>query len=226
MSNSSDPYPPLERDLRLTRRCLLVLKEKDLRVQVVTKSHLVTDDADLLSGMAATVAITITTLRESLSLRLEPQAPPPQKRLDALRTLREAGVPVSARIDPIIPGINDAEIEDLVTAVARAGAMHITSSTYKARPDSLGRICSAFPDEGERLRALFQGERRTAGCMRLQSEMRRDLMERVKHMAIREGVSFASCREDLAPMPAVNCDGSHLLLRMNAMQLPLSGLRP
>ena len=213
MSNSSDPYPPLEKDLRLTRRCLQVLKENDLLVQVVTKSHLVARDADLLCRMQAVVAITVTTLCESLSRRLEPGAPLPEARLDALRALREAGVAVSARIDPIIPGINDSEIEDLVTAVARAGAMHITSSTYKARPDSLRRICSAFPEEGRRLIALFSGERRTAGGLRLPGDMRAGLMGRVKEIAIREGATFASCREDLVPMPYVNCDGSHLLQR-------------
>jgi len=109
MSNSSDPYPPGERDLELSRGCLEILKERGLQVQVVTKSDLVAKDADLLRSMAATVAVTITTLKDSLSQRMEPGAPLPKRRLDAMRILNENEIPVSARVDPIIPGINDSE---------------------------------------------------------------------------------------------------------------------
>jgi len=79
----------------------------------------------------------------------------PKRRLDAMRILNENEIPVSARVDPIIPGINDSEIADLVSAARQAGALHITASTYKARQDSLKRICEAFPEKGEALRVLF-----------------------------------------------------------------------
>src|SRR5512137_2144784 len=84
MSNSSDPYPPQEKELRLTRGCLQILKERDLCVQVVTKSHLVAQDAQLLSEMRACVAITITSLSESICSKLEPGAPSPARRLEAM----------------------------------------------------------------------------------------------------------------------------------------------
>jgi DNA repair photolyase len=155
MSNSSDPYPPQEEKLRLSRSCLEILRARGLAVQVVTKSHRVAQDADLLAGMRACVAITLTTLDDSLSRNLEGGAPLPGLRLKAMTRLADLGVPISARIDPIVPGINDTEIENLVSAACRAGARHITSSTLKARPGSLKRIINAFPEEGAALKILF-----------------------------------------------------------------------
>ena len=211
LSNSSDPYPPLEKYLRLSRGCLQILKERGLSVLVVTKSHLVAQDVELLAEMSACVAITVTTLQDSICRRLEPGAPLPAKRLDAMTKLAEKGVAVSARIDPIIPGINDGEIDDLVLAVSRAGAGHITSSTYKARPGSMKKIISAFPEEGAALESLFaRGDKVAASCY-LPVETRRDLMQRGKESAEREGVTFSSCREGWATVPGTNCDGSHLL---------------
>jgi len=215
LSNSSDPYPPLEKDLRLSRGCLQILKERGLCVQVVTKSHLVAQDAELLAEMLACVAITVTTLQDSICHRLEPGAPLPAKRLDAMTKLAKRGVAVSARIDPIIPGINDAEIEQLVAAVSRAGAGHITSSTYKARPGNMNKIISAFPQEGATLERLFARGGKIAGSCYLPAEIRCDLMQRVKESAQREGVTFSSCREGWATVPGINCDGSHLLSAMH-----------
>ncbi|MCX6674281.1 MAG: radical SAM protein [Methanothrix sp.] len=215
MSNSSDPYPPLEKDLRLSRGCLQILKERGLCVQVVTKSHLVAQDVELLADMRTCVAITVTTLQDSICRRLEPGAPLPAKRLAAMAKLAENGVAVSARIDPIIPGINDEEIDELVVAVSRAGAGHITSSTFKARPGSMNKIISAFPQEGATLESLFARGGKVAGSCYLPAETGRDLMQRVKECAQREGVTFSSCREGLAAVPGINCDGSHLLSAMH-----------
>ena len=187
MSNSSDPYPLMEKDLRLSRGCLKILKKRDLQVQIVTKSDLVVDDADLLSSMNATVAVTITTLNESLCKKLEPGAISPERRLNAIARLKKSGIPISARIDPIIPGINDSEIGDLVLAVCKAGAMHITSSCYKARPDSLRRICSIFPREGEGLKALLKRGSCLGGHQYLPQEIRRGADERDERESIAEG---------------------------------------
>ena len=211
MSNSSDPYPPMEKELRLSRGCLKILKRMDCRVQVVTKSDLVAEDADLLAGMRATVAVTVTTLKDSICRKLEPGAPLPRKRLDAMTTLADLGVPVSARIDPIIPGINDSEIEDLVYAAVQAGARHIVSSTYKARPGNVKRISSAFPDAGVVLRMLLQKDSRESGSLLLPRELRCSLMQKVKDNASKMGVASSTCREGFPSVPGTNCDGSHLL---------------
>lgn len=213
MSNSSDPYPFLERDLLLSRGCLQVFKERGLRVQVVTKSDLVVRDLDLFAEMDAAVAITITTMKESVSRRLEPGAPPPAKRLEAVRRLSGHGVPVSVRIDPIIPGINDGEIEELVLAGSSAGACHITTSTYKARPNSLKAICRAFPEAKEALEAFFRRGDRMAGSSYLPEDIRRRFILEVERIALREGLTFAACREGVRPVAGVQCDGSHLIVR-------------
>lgn len=215
LSNSSDPYPTMEKELQLSRSCLQILKERDLCAQVVTKSHLVAKDADLLADMSACVAITITSLSESICCRLEPGAPLPAKRLDAIAELAKTGVAVSARIDPIIPGINDAEIAQLVAAVSRAGARHITSSTFKARPGSVKRIISVFPRECATLVGLFAGGTKVAGSSYLPVGIRCDLMQKVRECAQREGLTFSTCREGWAAVPGINCDGSHLLSAMH-----------
>ena len=211
MSSSSDPYPSMEEKLCLSRSCLKILRDRGLAVQVVTKSCLVARDAHLLAGMRASVAMTLTTLDDSISRILESGAALPGQRLKAMEKLAALGVPVSARIDPIIPGINDAEIDDLVSAVSRAGARHITSSTYKARPGGLKRIVNAFPEQGAALQRLFAGGEMMAGSLYLPAELRMDLMERIAASAEVEGLTFSSCREGSAPAPGINCDGSHLL---------------
>ena len=124
--------------------------------------------------------MTVTTLQDSICRKLEPGAPLPAKRLDALAKLADKGVAVSARIDPIIPGINDAQIEQLVVAVSRAGARHITSSTYKARPGNMNKIIAAFPQEGAVLEGLFARGGNVAGSCYLPAEIRSNLMRRVK----------------------------------------------
>ncbi|HOV81898.1 MAG TPA: radical SAM protein [Methanothrix sp.] len=223
LSSSSDPYPPLEERLGLTRGCLQILGARGLSLQVVTKSHLVAEDADILAEMNACAAITVTSLNEDTSLRLEPGAPPPRLRLAAMSRLAERGIPVSARIDPIIPAINDCEIDDLVFAVCRAGAAHITSSTFKARPGSLSRIASVFPEAATSLQDLFARGERICASLYLPADLRRGLMERVKAAAEREGATFSSCREGTAPPPGIKCDGTHLI---NAMPAPNSVAGP
>lgn len=212
MSSSSDPYPHMEEDLRITRGCLEILKSRGMRVQVVTKSDLVCRDADLLSKMGSAVGITITAIKDDIARMLEPGAPTTQRRLEAIRLLRRKGVPVFARIDPVIPGINDSEIEDLVNATCEAGAQHITSSTYKARPDSWKRICSAFPLQAESLKAIFDKGSRVGGSRYMQREIRESLMLKVEKAALKNGVTFASCREGLAIKRGMLCDGSHLMV--------------
>jgi len=180
-------------------------------VQIVTKSDLVTRDIDLLVAMKAAVAVTVTTLDESLSRRLEPGAPSPKRRLFALNELSRAGIPLSARIDPIIPGINDCGIEDLVCSLHSAGVRHITSSTYKARPDSIKKITAAFPEEGTALKELFSRGGRYSGSSYLPADLRRSILENVASHAHQAGITFSTCREGFVLEEGISCDGSHLL---------------
>jgi DNA repair photolyase len=126
LSGVTDPYQPAERRLELTRRCLAVLAEFRNPVCVITKSFLVTRDADLLAELArhdaASVALSITTLDPELQRRMEPYAAPPGKRLAAVEKLAAAGVPVGVMVAPVVPGLTDHESPKILEAAAAAGA--------------------------------------------------------------------------------------------------------
>jgi DNA repair photolyase len=125
IGTNTDAYQPIERTYRVTRQILEVLSEFDHPVGIVTKSDLVLRDLDILAPMAAKglakVAISVTTLDSKLARKLEPRAPTPAKRLDALRQLSAAGIPTVVMIGPVIPGLNDSEIESILKAAYAAG---------------------------------------------------------------------------------------------------------
>jgi DNA repair photolyase len=126
MSGVTDCYQPVERKLKLTRRCLEVLLEFRNPVAIITKNFLVTRDIDLLSELAkyncASVTVSVTTLDTKLRNVMEPRTSPPQTRLNAIRKLSEAGIPVSVNVAPIIPGLTDHEMPGILKAAAEAGA--------------------------------------------------------------------------------------------------------
>lgn len=135
MSGVTDCYQPVERKLRITRGCLEVLAEFRNPVVVITKNHLITRDADLLAELARWQAgaalISITTLDRGLAATLEPRASGPRMRLDAVRRLAEAGVPVGVSVAPVIPGLNDAEIPAILEAARDAGAQFAAYSLVR-----------------------------------------------------------------------------------------------
>jgi DNA repair photolyase len=122
---NTDPYQPIERRFRLTRGILEVLSDCEHPVGVITKSALVGRDLDLLQPMAekglVKVAISVTTLRPELARAMEPRASTPLRRLQALETLSKAGVPTCVMVAPIIPALNDSEIEAILKAASAAG---------------------------------------------------------------------------------------------------------
>jgi DNA repair photolyase len=203
----------MEAKLKLTRGCLEIFRRENIRVQVITKSDLVVRDVDILAEMPAVVSFTITTLNENLARKLEPRAPLPSKRVEAMRTLSEACVPVTLRLDPIFPGFNDEEIERIIEAAVDAGARHITASTFKPRPDGWRRFCDAFPGIARELAPLyFEKGRRHHNSWYLPRELRTSLMRRVRESCDRVCVGFASCREGLGELTAApTCDGTYLM---------------
>ncbi len=126
IGTNTDPYQPIEGECRLTRQVLEVLAEFRHPFGIVTKSALVTRDLDIIGPMAASglasVTITLTTLDGGLSRCLEPRAPQPNRRLAAIKALRDASVPVSVLFAPVIPALNDWELERVLEAAAAAGA--------------------------------------------------------------------------------------------------------
>ena len=166
----TDPYQPIERERRITRSILEVLDRTSHPVGIVTKSALVVRDIDILSRMAARdlvkVAISVTTLDRGLARKMEPRASTPPKRLEAIRALAEAGVPVAVMTAPIVPALNDHEIEAILAAARDAGASEAGYVLLRL-PLELKELFrewlrTEFPDRAERviniLRSMHGGK--------------------------------------------------------------------
>ena len=127
IGTNTDPYQPIEKQWRIMREILEVLDGANHPVAIVTKSALVTRDIDILSRMAdrglAKVALSITTMDRTLARNMEPRASTPTKRLEALKALNEAGIPTSVMVAPVIPGLNDHEIEKILDAARGQGVV-------------------------------------------------------------------------------------------------------
>lgn len=130
IGTNTDPYQPIEKEWRIMRQILEVLQAANHPVMIVTKSAMVTRDIDLLAPMAekglARVGISVTTLDRKLARTMEPRASTPSKRLEAIRSLSEAGIPTGVLVSPIIPALNDHEIERVLEASRAAGALEAT----------------------------------------------------------------------------------------------------
>jgi len=127
MGTNTDPYQPIEKEHEVTRRILEVLRDFNHPVSIVTKGALVQRDIDILGPMAAKrqakVAVSITTLDRSLARRMEPRAATPERRLETIRALADAGIPTGVMAAPMIPGLNDHELESILEASKAAGAI-------------------------------------------------------------------------------------------------------
>jgi DNA repair photolyase len=149
-SGVTDCYQPIERKLGLTRRCLEVLAEFRNPVVIVTKNHLVTRDIDLLKELAslnaAAVCVSVTTLDAQLVRVMEPRTSTPANRLEAIKALAEAGVPVRVLAAPIIPGLTDHEIPSIIQAGAEAGARHAGYVVLRL-PHGVGELFEEWLEE-------------------------------------------------------------------------------
>ncbi len=128
VGTNTDPYQPAENKLGIMRECLGVMEAFHQPVGITTKGHLVTRDIDILAPMAerrlAAVGVSVTTLERDLCRTMEPRAATPAKRLEAIRLLSQAGIPVTVMVAPIIPFLNDHEMERIMAAAREAGATH------------------------------------------------------------------------------------------------------
>jgi DNA repair photolyase len=211
MANSSDPYPRLEAKAGLTRKCLAILAQSNCRIQVITKSSLVTRDADLLGKVPSTVAVTITTDDDAKAKLIEPHAPSATERLKTVETLIRKGIPVSVRVDPVIPFVND-NPKSLIAALASMGVKHVTSSTYKIKRDNWQRFAAAMPETAEKLKPLYFSEgKKVGGYVLLPKAFRLKLMNAVRSLAVENGMKFGVCRENLSQLNTAPCDGSWLM---------------
>ncbi len=156
---NTDAYQPCERERRITREVLEVLHECRHPVGLVTKSSLIERDIDLLAPMAANAqacaAITLTTLDSEISRTLEPRAPTPARRLRTIRTLTDAGIPVSVSVAPIIPFVTEPEIERILEAARDAGAVSahyvVLRLPWEVNPLFQEWLEAHFPERAQRV---------------------------------------------------------------------------
>jgi len=167
IGTNTDPYQPIERRYRIMRRILEVLSAANHPVGIVTKSALILRDLDLLSSMAkrglVKVALSVTTLDRKLARAMEPRASTPDKRIETLQRLVEAGVPASVMVAPIIPGLTDAEMERILE---RASAEGVDEAGYilLRLPLEIGDLFTEWlkancPDRANRVLSLMRSAR-------------------------------------------------------------------
>ena len=164
MSGVTDCYQPVERELQITRKCLEVFVECRQAVGIITKSKLILRDLDLLAKLhehrAVHVAISITSLDNDLASKMEPRASSPRDRLQTVRALAAAGIPVTVMTAPILPGINDREIPALLEAAADAGATSagwvMLRLPYQIKDLFLEWLQRHFPDRAAKVESFIR----------------------------------------------------------------------
>ncbi|MEP2680508.1 MAG: PA0069 family radical SAM protein [Sulfitobacter sp.] len=164
IGTNTDPYQPIEKTHGIMRDCLEVLSEFNHPVAIVTKGSLIERDIDILSDMAkrslAAVGISVTTLDARLSRLMEPRAPAPQRRLQVIRKLSEAGIPVRIMASPMVPALTDPELEEILAAGRDAGARHASWIMLRlpreVSPLVQEWFATHYPDRAERIMARLR----------------------------------------------------------------------
>ena len=203
IGSNTDCYQPAERSQHITRRVLETLAEHRHPLSVLTKSRLIARDADLLAEMAAdqlaSAMVSVTTLDNGLKRRLEPRTPSGSQRLATVRALTDAGVPVGVLLAPVIPMINDHEIEDIVAASAAAGAVSLSWVLLRL-PHEVGPLFrdwldEHYPDRADRVMARIRDSRggrdydsRWGSRLRGEGEYARLIAERIRLACRRHGL--------------------------------------
>ncbi|MBW3096976.1 PA0069 family radical SAM protein [Pseudohoeflea coraliihabitans] len=167
IGTNTDPYQPIEREWRIMRQVLEVLEAANHPVGIVTKSALVTRDIDILERMAAKglarVAMSVTTLDRKLARTMEPRAATPAKRLEAIRMLTQAGIPTSVMAAPMIPGLNDHELERILDSAQAAGASAASyvmlRLPHEVSPLFRDWLLRHYPDRYRRVMSLIRSMR-------------------------------------------------------------------
>ncbi len=167
LGTNTDPYQPIEKTYELTRQILQIMDRLNHPVGIVTKSALILRDLDLLASLAARglakVAISVTSLDHHLSRKIEPRATTPERRVEAITRLSEAGVPTGVMVAPIIPAVNDGEIESILQRCAEAGAREAGYVLLRL-PLEISELfqdwlAEEFPDRAKRVMSLLRSTR-------------------------------------------------------------------
>ncbi|MGA8869823.1 MAG: radical SAM protein [Candidatus Acidiferrales bacterium] len=193
IGTATDPYQPAEREFGATRAILEKMAERDgLSLSITTKSNQVVRDIDLLKRItersSITIHMTVTTLRTRLARLLEPRAPRPDLRLEAVRKLREAGIAVGVNIMPILPGITDreADLDALIRAARDAGAQWVAASVVFLMPASWKTFMGFLEEKFPRLAAQYREWYRGYGYA--PESYRKEIAERVAALRRKHGI--------------------------------------
>lgn len=213
IANSSDPYLPLEKKLKITRKILQILSKYDIKLLIVTKSDLILRDLDILKNFKnIVIAFTITSLNKNLCQKLEPNAPLPIERLKAVETISKY-IPVICRVDPLIYNLNTKEkdLKNLIQKISLAGAKQIISSTYKAKSDNLKKMINFFPENKNLWHKLYLEEGEKKGSyIYMEKKLRLELISKIRTISLENKLEFSSCREGFENLNTLACDGSDI----------------
>src|SRR5918992_903610 len=203
---ATDPYQPAEGRYRLTRGCIGVLGEARTPFSIITRGPLIVRDIDVLAEAsrraAVTVSVSIATMEESLSGRLEPGVAPPRQRLRAIRLLTDGGIAAGVALAPVLPGLTDAprDLAAVLSAAREAGATHAWSNVLNLRPGTREHFLTVlereWPAEADRYRRLYPARGR--------GHLRRADAEPIERRlaAVRRGVPISDRRRIvLSPEP-------------------------
>lgn len=210
LSDSTDPYQPLEKEYKVTRRCIEVLAEHGFPLLIVTKSDLVVRDIDVFKKTPTVVSMTITTSRSEIASIIEPGAPEPNARFSAIKELVEEGVPVTVRIDPIIPSVNFEmdDLERIVREASRIGVRQVTASTMKIVRGLIPAMRRTNLELSRRIAEFYKDGEWIGGYKYLRGDLRLKILLSLKEIVQRYGLEFATCREGFPHLNTTICDGS------------------
>ncbi|MGP3668134.1 MAG: SPL family radical SAM protein [Candidatus Bathyarchaeota archaeon] len=210
LSDSTDPYQPIEENLGLTRKCLKILAKHGFSVLVVTKSDLFLRDLDVLTKTRSVVSVTVTTLKEDVAKTFESYAPTPEKRVKALEFAAKKGLPVVARVDPVIPWVNDNEndFRRLVLTLKSVGVKQVVVSTLKPVKGFFAKLRKVNPKLSEKIESIYRSGKQIAGYRYLPDEFRFKIISKLRSIVLDEGLHFSSCREGFPQLNTTICDGS------------------
>lgn len=223
MSDCTDPYQPLEAEHRITRKCAEILAKHGFPLLIVTKSNLVTRDVDIFKRTPTVVSVSITTPHEEIAQLIEPFASSPEKRLSALQKIVDEGTTAVARIDPILPTINDGpqDLKKLVSTLADVGVKQVTMATMKHVRGFLPKLKQMNPEAYEQLTREYADGTWAVGYKYLPKPKRKKIVEMLRPIVLRNGLAFASCREGFSEYNTALCDGTGYLRSLLNVQ-PIS----
>jgi len=210
LSDTTDPYQPLEEKHGITRRCIEVLAEHGFPILIVTKSDLATRDIDVFKQTRTVFSMSITTPREEVADLTEPYASPPDSRFSALEEIADEGIPTVVRIDPIIPTVNSDE-EDLGAIVSKAaeiGVKQITASIMKPVRGFFKALKAENPELFRGLYEVYADGEWVSGYKYLSRDTGAQILRGLRKTVLEAGLEFAACREGLAGLNTAICDGT------------------